>query len=100
MSSSTVATQANSTQGLYALTLICGTIIILAGAGIYQISRSPPEAVGKSLVIGATGAAAADVIGSAAAAPAATPEPPAPTAGRRRRHKTPKKRKSRRRRHH
>jgi hypothetical protein len=93
--------QANSTQGLYALTLICGTIIIVAGAGIYQISRSPPEAVGKSLVIGATGAAAANVISSAADVPAPAPPSEAPaTAGRRRRHKTPKKRKSRRRRRH
>jgi hypothetical protein len=80
--------------GMIALGVICATLVVLAGAGIYQISRAPPEAIGQALVIGATGSAASSVIRAAN-----DNEPPPPSeGGRRRRHKTPRKRRSRRRR--
>jgi hypothetical protein len=75
------------TQGMIALGMICTTLIVLAGVGIYQISRAPPEAIGQALVIGATGSAASSVI-NAASGP--------PQGGRRRRHKTPRTKRSRR----
>lgn len=77
---------------MLAIGMICTTLIVLAGVGIYQISRAPPEAIGQALVIGATGSAASSVI-NAANGPA-----PAAEGGRRRRHKTPRKHRSRRRR--
>jgi hypothetical protein len=76
------------TQGMIALGMICTTLIVLAGVGIYQISRAPPEAIGQALVIGATGSAASSVINAAS-------DPP-PQGGRRRRHKTPRTKRSRR----
>jgi hypothetical protein len=84
-------TQLSPTEGLIALGMICGTLIVFAGLGIYQISRAPPQAVGQALVAEGVGAAAADVIGAAEGR----------SQGGRRRHKTPRghrKRKSRR--HH
>jgi len=76
------------TQGMIALGMICTTLIVLAGVGVYQLSRAPPEAIGQALVIGATGSAASGVIRAAEGAP---------QGGRRRRHKTPRKHRSRRR---
>lgn len=76
------------TQGMIALGMICTTLIVLAGVGIYQISRAPPEAIGQALVIGATGSAASSVINAASG--------PSPQGGRRRRHKTPRTKRSRR----
>jgi hypothetical protein len=75
------------TQGMIALGMICTTLIVLAGVGIYQISRAPPEAIGQALVIGTAGSAASSVI-NAASGP--------PQGGRRRRHKTPRTKRSRR----
>lgn len=76
-------------QGMIALGMICTTLIVLAGVGIYQISRAPPEAIGQAMVIGATGSAASSVINAASS--------PAPSAeGGRRRHKTPRTKRSRR----
>jgi len=74
---------------MVALGMICATLIVLAGAGIYQISRAPPEAIGQALVIGTAGHAASSVIGAVNAAP---------SEGGRRRHKTPRTKRSRRRR--
>jgi len=74
---------------MIALGMICATLIVLAGAGIYQISRAPPEAIGQALVIGTAGHAASSVIGAVNAGP---------SEGGRRRHKTPRKHRSRRRR--
>jgi hypothetical protein len=79
--------------GMIALGMICTTIIVLAGVGIYQLSRAPPEAIGQALVIGTAGHAASSVI---SAANDQGPPPPS-EGGRRRRHKTPRKRRSRRR---
>ena len=73
-------TQVSSTEGLVALGMICTTLIVFAGLGIYQLSRAPPEAIGQSLVIGATGVAAGNVIRAA--------EGPQ---GGKRRHKTPRR---------
>lgn len=58
-------------QGMLALGVISTTMIVLAGVGIYQLSRAPPEEVESE---------------------------PAPRLGGRRRHKTPRKQRSRRRR--
>lgn len=80
--------QLSATGGMIALGLICTTLIVLAGAGIYQISRAPPEAIGQALVIGTAGHAASSVINAANG----------PSAEGGRRHKTPRKRRSRRRR--
>jgi len=77
-------------QGMLALGMICATLIVLAGAGIYQISRAPPEAIGQALVIGTAGHAASSVIG------AVNDQQMPPPQGGRRRHKTPRKRRSRR----
>ena len=76
---------------MLALGVIAATLVVLAGAGIYQISRAPPEAIGQALVIGATGQAASSVIRAAN-----DNEPPPPQGGRRRRHKTPRTKRSRR----
>jgi hypothetical protein len=78
---------------MLALGVIAATLVVLAGAGIYQISRAPPEAIGQALVIGATGQAASSVI---RAANDNEPPPPPPQGGRRRRHKTPRTKRSRR----
>lgn len=75
-------------QGMIALGMICTTLIVLAGVGIYQISRAPPEAIGQAMVIGATGSAASSVINAASGPPS--------QGGRRRRHKTPRTKRSRR----
>ena len=83
-------TQLSPTQGMIALGMICTTLIVMAGVGIYQISRAPPEAIGQAMVIGATGSAASSVI-NAASGPA-----PSSEGGRRRRHKTPRTKRSRR----
>jgi hypothetical protein len=77
---------------MLALGVIAATLVVLAGAGIYQISRAPPEAIGQALVIGATGQAASSVIRAAND----NEPPPPPQGGRRRRHKTPRSKRSRR----
>lgn len=81
-------TQLSPAGGMIALGMICATLIVLAGAGIYQISRAPPEAIGQALVIGTAGHAASSVIGAVNSGP--------PEGGRRRRHKTPRAKRSRR----
>jgi len=77
--------------GMLALGIISATLIVLAGAGIYQLSRAPPEAIGQALVIGTAGQAASSVIRAAN-----DNEPPPPPQGGRRRHKTPRTKRSRR----
>ena len=78
--------------GMLALGIISATLIVLAGAGIYQLSRAPPEAIGQALVIGTAGQAASSVIRAAND----NEPPPPPEGGRRRRHKTPRSKRSRR----